>query len=287
MLLRFAGPRLAASGDDLRPGPAACRRPDAGRCALLVGAAPLAPFPPDSPFAGLSSPDEVRVSRQVLAEPGPDLVGATLATLEDGTPLVTRAQRGKGRLILVHTIGQHELEHAAALRPLRRHAAADPGPGAGCRRPPRWPWSRTECSTPSAAWSSLEGALPPIPPTASPRPWPARAPAGPLWAGPGGEAAEEERTARSALNLQRAVPRAPAPGRRAARRRARGPYARAEEVDLAPWLLTLALLLALADLVIGYFLRGLRPASSVAPLPRRGAPPLAARRRRPRKARTA
>ena len=37
----------------------------------------LAPFPPDSPFAGLPVSDEARVSRQVLAEPGPDLARAT------------------------------------------------------------------------------------------------------------------------------------------------------------------------------------------------------------------
>ena len=64
---------------------------------------PLAPFPPDSPFAGLPVTEEVRVSRQVLAEPGPDLAGATMASLSDGTPLVTGARRGKGWLILVHT----------------------------------------------------------------------------------------------------------------------------------------------------------------------------------------
>ena len=75
VLLRFAGPKLAASTDDLVP--ARLRAGDR----ILGGALswseplPLAPFPPDSPFAGLPVTEEVRVSRQVLAEPGPDLAG--------------------------------------------------------------------------------------------------------------------------------------------------------------------------------------------------------------------
>ena len=36
----------------------------------------LAAFPPESPFAGLPVPAEVRVTRQVLAEPGTHLTEA-------------------------------------------------------------------------------------------------------------------------------------------------------------------------------------------------------------------
>ena len=60
------------------------------------------PFPATSPFAGLAVPDEVTVTRQVLAEPGAHLTDATWARLADGTPLVTQAARGAGRIVLFH-----------------------------------------------------------------------------------------------------------------------------------------------------------------------------------------
>jgi len=62
----------------------------------------LAPFDRESPFFGLAVPDEVTVSRQVLAEPDPGLSAKTWAQLSDGTPLVTAARQGKGMIILFH-----------------------------------------------------------------------------------------------------------------------------------------------------------------------------------------
>ncbi len=62
----------------------------------------LAPFPAASPFAGLEVADDVRVNRQVLAEPSADLAAHTWAALADGTPLVTEATRGAGRIVLFH-----------------------------------------------------------------------------------------------------------------------------------------------------------------------------------------
>src|SRR6185437_12690078 len=62
----------------------------------------LAPFPSDSPFAGLLPTDEVKVQRQVLAEPSAELAAHTWATLKDGTPLVTQATLGAGRIVLFH-----------------------------------------------------------------------------------------------------------------------------------------------------------------------------------------
>jgi hypothetical protein len=104
MLLRFAGARLASAtaGDDLTP----VRLRRGGR--VLGGALSwesprkLAPFDQASPFAGLTPSDEVTVARQVLAEPEAGLAGKTWAALEDGTPLVTGARRGKGMIALVH-----------------------------------------------------------------------------------------------------------------------------------------------------------------------------------------
>src|SRR5580698_1153760 len=105
VLVRFAGPRLAASDDDLVP----VRLRRGGR--ILGGSLswdkpqPLAAFSRESPFAGLAVPDDVTVTRQVLAEPDAALNDNTWATLADGTPLVTAAKRGKGLIVLFHVTG--------------------------------------------------------------------------------------------------------------------------------------------------------------------------------------
>jgi len=103
--VRFAGPRLAASDDDLVP--VKLRR--GGR--ILGGSLswdkpqPLAAFSRAGPFAGMPVPDDVTVTRQVLAEPDAALSDNTWATLADGTPLVTAARRGKGMIVLFHVTG--------------------------------------------------------------------------------------------------------------------------------------------------------------------------------------
>ena len=55
-----------------------------------------------SPFAGLPVPPDVDISSQVMAQPDPDLPERVLATLEDGTPLVTGKPLGDGRVVLFH-----------------------------------------------------------------------------------------------------------------------------------------------------------------------------------------
>jgi hypothetical protein len=103
VLLRLAGPKLARNPDDLLP----VRLRGGGR--MLGGAMswtkpmPLAAMPEKGPFTGLSVPEDVTVSTQLLAEPGPDLDERTWARLSDGTPLVTGVGLGKGWLVLVHT----------------------------------------------------------------------------------------------------------------------------------------------------------------------------------------
>ena len=102
VLVRFAGPRLAAGDDDLVP--VQLRR--GGR--MLGGSLSwdqpqqLAAFPRESPFFGMAVPTDVTVSRQVLAEPDATLNERTWATLADGTPLVTAQRRGKGLIVLFH-----------------------------------------------------------------------------------------------------------------------------------------------------------------------------------------
>jgi len=65
-------------------------------------------FEPDSPFHGLAISEEATVTRQVLAEPTPDLAERTWARLADGTPLVTSARRGQGRIVLFHVTAAPE-----------------------------------------------------------------------------------------------------------------------------------------------------------------------------------
>ena len=112
-VLRFAGPRLGQKPDSLTP--VALRAGDRrlGGAMSWTEPARLAPFAADSPFAGLEIPTDVVVSRQVLAQPALDLPSRTWARLADGSPLVTAAQKGKGRLILVHTTANTEWSNLA------------------------------------------------------------------------------------------------------------------------------------------------------------------------------
>ena len=102
LLVRFAGVRLSGTADDLVP--VKLRRGGRVLGGSLSWEQPkaLAPFEPPSPFVGLAVPKEVTVARQVLAEPEPGLPAKTWAQLSDGTPLVTAASRGKGRVVLFH-----------------------------------------------------------------------------------------------------------------------------------------------------------------------------------------
>ncbi|KCZ83316.1 DUF4159 domain-containing protein [Hyphomonas jannaschiana] len=101
-LIRFAGPRLAAQGDDLLPVP--LRRASRALGGALAWDEPqaLAPFSESSPFDGLTVPPDVRITQQVLARPGPELSSHTWARLADGSPLVTADARGNGTIILFH-----------------------------------------------------------------------------------------------------------------------------------------------------------------------------------------
>jgi Domain of unknown function (DUF4159)/Aerotolerance regulator N-terminal len=102
VLVRFAGPRLAQSDDDLVP--VKLRRGGRSLGGSLTWEKPqhLAAFTADGPFAGLAVPKDVTVNRQVLAEPDAVLATKSWASLEDGTPLVTGEHRGKGIVSLFH-----------------------------------------------------------------------------------------------------------------------------------------------------------------------------------------
>ncbi|MEO9649595.1 MAG: DUF4159 domain-containing protein [Roseobacter sp.] len=108
MLIRFAGPRIAASDisrdaeDPMMP----VRLRNGGR---TVGGAmswgepkSLAPFTERSPFFGLPIPGDVQITSQVMAQPDPTLAERVIAELTDGTPLVTRKEREQGQIVFFH-----------------------------------------------------------------------------------------------------------------------------------------------------------------------------------------
>ncbi|PIE12449.1 MAG: LytTR family transcriptional regulator [Rhodobacterales bacterium] len=114
LLLRFAGPHLAASEvsrsteDPLLP----VRLRAGGRTvggAMSWGAPKtLAPFDVQSPFHGLSVPEDVAIRAQVMAQPDPDLASRSIALLTDGTPLITRKPVGQGQVVLFHVTANAE-----------------------------------------------------------------------------------------------------------------------------------------------------------------------------------
>ena len=113
ILLRFAGTWLAQKTDPLLP--VRLRGTDRAIGGAMSWAQPLrlAPFPSTGPFAGLKTPEDVTVRRQVLAEPDIDLGDKTWARLTDGTPLVTGAHLGEGWLVLVHTTANADWSNLA------------------------------------------------------------------------------------------------------------------------------------------------------------------------------
>ncbi|NVK15173.1 MAG: DUF4159 domain-containing protein, partial [Rhodobacteraceae bacterium] len=114
LLLRFAGPRLAAS-DTARSGedplmPVRLRIGGRSIGGAMSWGEPktLAPFGEGSPFYGLEVPQEVSISSQVVAQPDPELAGRVIAELADGTPLVTRKTLGQGQVVLFHVTANAE-----------------------------------------------------------------------------------------------------------------------------------------------------------------------------------
>ncbi|MGE5540252.1 MAG: DUF4159 domain-containing protein [Gemmatimonas sp.] len=246
-LVRFAGPRLAERADDLVP----VKLRGGGR--TLGGAlswsepAGLAPFGPDSPFAGITVADDVKVEKQVLAEPTPDLAQHTWAQLQDGTPLITAANKGQGRIILVHTTANGDWSNLALsglfVEMLRRVVALSAGtaevaPGATL-----------------APFRSLDGfgRLTTPPPAARPIQPGAKTVAEP--AHPPGLYGGDDASSRFAFNLADGAP-APTPVAIPQGAEVRPVHAETERA-LKPSLLTAALLLAIADTVIALLLRGL------------------------------
>jgi Domain of unknown function (DUF4159)/Aerotolerance regulator N-terminal len=135
VLLRFAGPRLAASHDDFVP--VAIREGGRALGSALSWERPqsLQAFTEKSPFAGLALDENVTVSRQVLAEPDNDLPDKVWASLADGTPLVTATRQGKGLIVLFHVTANADWSNLPLsglfVEMLRRITDLAPGAGGG------------------------------------------------------------------------------------------------------------------------------------------------------------
>ena len=102
LLIRFAGPNLAAGADDLLP--VKLREGDRNLGSSLSWETPqtIRPFPDQGPLAGIAVDPNATISRQLLADPDATLPEKTWASLADGTPLITSSKLGNGRLVLFH-----------------------------------------------------------------------------------------------------------------------------------------------------------------------------------------
>ncbi|HEV7264694.1 MAG TPA: DUF4159 domain-containing protein [Falsiroseomonas sp.] len=253
-LVRFAGARVAENQDSLLPVPLRGGERQIGGALSWERPQSLAPFPEDSPFAGLAPTPEVTVERQVLAEPSARLTGKSWARLADGTPLVTQEPRGAGRIVLFHVTANADWSNLPLsglfVDMLRRIVALSAGVAGADGEAPLAPIETLDGfgrlgppqpgAQPIAAAMIEEQAASPRHP--------------PGWYGIGTGAGEAGQ--RRALNLGAGIPAArpvAAPPQAAAVQSIGGVPA---ERDLGPWLLALATLLLAADLLASLWLRG-------------------------------
>ncbi len=252
LLIRFAGPRTAeqpiGETDPLLPVKLLSGDRQLGGALSWSEPAGLAPFPSGSPFAGLPVSEEVTVTRQVLAEPSADLAAHTWATLADGTPLVTEATKGAGRIVLFHVTANADWSNLPLsglfVDMLRRLVALSVGVAAA------------EGHTVLAPAETLDGfgLLSAPPPAATGLPADAFGATAASPRHPPGLYGPEN--GRRALNLGAATP-APEPAPLVSGARVEQLASTVPEQALGPPLLALAVLLLAVDLLIALGLRGL------------------------------
>ncbi len=253
LLIRFAGPHTAdateAGEDPLLPVHLLAGDRDLGGAMSWSKPAGLAPFPPGSPFAGLTVPNDVTVTRQVLAEPSATLAAHTWARLADGTPLVTEAERGRGRVVLFHVTADADWSNLSLsglfVDMLRRLVALS----AGVAAPPSG-------STPLAPVQTLDGygvlGQPPVAASALASDAFAATAVSPRH--PPGLYGPE--ASRRALNLATAMP-APQAAPRIESARVEALGGEAPVRAFGPWLIAAAIGLLGLDMLIALLLRGL------------------------------
>ncbi len=252
VLVRFAGPALDSNVDPLLPVRLRSGGRSFGGAMSWSDPVALSAFPESTPFSGIAIPGDVTIQTQVLAEPTPELASKTWARLSDGTPLVTAEHRGQGYVVLFHVTATPEWSSLPLsglfVDVLRRLIEMSAGVSGG--------------------EATLDGVLPPLelldglghlaPPGPTAAPIAAKAlselTAGPdappgLYGAPGNTLAFNLSSKLVDLQALNPLPTA-------AHMTFEGV---ARERALKPWLLSLALLLLIADLVISFILRGLAP----------------------------
>ena len=249
VVVRFSGPKLARNADTLLPVKLRSGGRVLGGALSWTAPARLAPFEEASPFFGLPVPHDVRVRRQVLAEPSLELNEKTWARLSDGTPLITAERNGLGWLVLVHVTANTEWSNLPIsglfVDLLRRIVDLSQGVIQEDSKSSLPPLS-------SLNGFGVLGDPPPLAGAISPRA-PVKPVPGPT--SPPGYYGND--TARQALNLADGV----------GTLKALGPlpegigrlgYGKSDSaLSLMPWLLLAALVLAIADTAIGLAMRGL------------------------------
>jgi hypothetical protein len=113
MLIRFAGPKLAARTDALLPVELRFGGRAMGGALTWEDPQSLDVFDDKSPFYGLAIPEDVTVTQQVMAQPGGETDNRTWARLTDGSPIVTAAARGQGRIVLFHVTSDPQWSNLA------------------------------------------------------------------------------------------------------------------------------------------------------------------------------
>lgn len=263
LLLRFAGPRMAADNDDELL-PVRLRGGDRilGGALTWDSPATLSSFAAGTPFAGLEIAGDVTIERQVLAEPSLELGEKTWARLSDGTPLITADPREAGWVVLVHTTANTDWSNLALsglfVEMLRRVVAVSQGVA-----------DRNANSVPLPALQVMNGfgrlmapgaSVMPLPPATEPDASAQDGDAAVVTAvavspdHPPGFYGEDVKQ-RIAHNLANDLPPLRALGDLSGVTTAS--YSKSEEIDLKPWFLLAALLLALADMLLSLFMRGL------------------------------
>ena len=247
VVVRFAGPRLAQDSDVLLPVPLRDGDRVLGGALSWGRPATMAPIDDASPLHGIEPGGNIRIRRQVLAQPSIDLAEKTWARLSDGTPLVSAEKRGKGWLILVHTTANTAWSDLALsgtyVAMLRRFVGLSRGV------------TGAPSKSPLAPLRTLDGfgRLGPPPITARAVPGDGEETvAGPRHP-PGYYGAEDSRRA---LNLTSGLAD-PESLPAFSSEIAHGAYGQSRERDLRPWFLVAALVLAIADMIASLALRRL------------------------------
>ena len=249
VVVRFSGPKLARNADTLLPVKLRSGGRVLGGALSWTAPARLAPFEEASPFFGLKIPHDVRVRRQVLAEPSLQLNEKTWARLDDGTPLITAERNGLGWLVLVHVTANTEWSNlpisglfVELLRRIVDLSQGVIGEDSRASLPPLQTlngFGVLDDPPALAAAISPRGAVDPRPGPTSP---------------PGYYGND---TARRALNLAEGVKTLEALGPLPEGIGRIGYRKNGSALSLARWLLLTALLLAVADTAIGLVMRGL------------------------------